>query len=939
MKKLTVAACVGLVGVWAGSASAAAILGTGTGREFYWDGTQQWTDTNGKLFYFWSNPTNWTDASGNILYDIPKAGDTVYLGKFKKSTQVYKVCDNSNYEHALWSVKVGTNEQDVSQGAFVLQAGGEGLTYTGTKNLTGNWCGLGAVGEGEIPITIENNVVYALQMHYYVKTNKQNPKSNPVLVKKGPGTFVCFNQAGSRTYDIPLTLIRQGTFDFTNTRVMNGTVFGFDGDDESQRLAFCYSSYENDITLQNGAIIETNGVDNTKHGITADADRQVIFTGTPKVNPMTFTGQFYDKAGLKWSPSSADYRFVCSKAVSATQGSLIVATGTVEIADGASFTALSTLQVDKGAVLDVAAVPSQAFKAQNAVLGDATSKIRLVEGASLEFNAASLGGSALKPGLYTADGRDGSRTAAWIEGAGSVVVVTGPANADTWTGGDAGGAAIALAGNWEGNESPDLDEGGFAATFAKGGTEANLPNGTLAKFAGLTLNNSAGSSFAFTAGTDASAQVGDLGIKADDAAAATAWTFGWPIALGSAQTWTVGQNQTVTFNAPLTGETALTLDGPGTTVFNAANNLAGDLTLAKGKLRVTAQGALEPKTRTVNFYHDVAELRIAGKQTVDTPIYSRYIVSNASTYGLTVEDGADVTFNGLVKNYADAKLTVGAGATATFVGGLRTDTDGMSAHIRPRGSGTIVITNNVLSTGHAFQGAAGHPVTIDLRVAGNVVNSVSFFCEMYGRVVTRVVNALNANTWLYLGSTGSLDLDGHNQTLDLIHGESGAKVTSASPATLTVNSTGAGNALHGGTARVDKAAYEGQVSLVKKGTYQHTFAGVSTTTGSVEVAGGTATIDATGKWPNVTDVVLTGGTLALGNAEAIGTNAVWRVTSGTASLAFAGTNSCAKLYVNGVRKSGGVYGPAGSGAQREVPWLSGTGFLQVAEHGLVLFIR
>ena len=132
------------------------------------------------------------------------------------------------------------------------------------------------------------------------------------------------------------------------------------------------------------------------------------------------------------------------------------------------------------------------------------------------------------------------------------------------------------------------------------------------------------------------------------------------------------------------------------------------------------------------------------------------------------------------------------------------------------------------------------------------------------------------------------------------------------------------------------------MSFRKPGAKPHTFGAVSTSTGAVEVTAGTIVMNANGKWPNATEVRVAGGSLTLKNAEAFGTNAFWRVTTGNdpvVALDFAGTNACERLYVDGKRKVGGVYGATGSGADKEVDWLTGTGFLKVAEHGVMIFLK
>ena len=180
-------------------------------------------------------------------------------------------------------------------------------------------------------------------------------------------------------------------------------------------------------------------------------------------------------------------------------------------------------------------------------LDNATAKVKVGTGVSLEMSAATLNGNALPRGTYTSDGANDTRRAAWIDGAGTVVVVNGPDNIDTWSGAGADNLT-STDDNWESGSAPDVTAGDLLATFATGGAAAELPAGTAAAFDGLVLDAATlgGSSFAFTAGSGATATIGGSGISVPAAAAATTWTMGWPITVtDGAQAWTIGSNNTL----------------------------------------------------------------------------------------------------------------------------------------------------------------------------------------------------------------------------------------------------------------------------------------------------------------------------------------------------------------------------------------------------------
>ncbi|MBO7686739.1 MAG: hypothetical protein J6V72_10155, partial [Kiritimatiellae bacterium] len=210
-----------------------------------------------------------------------------------------------------------------------------------------------------------------------------------------------------------------------------------------------------------------------------------------------------------------------------------------------------------------------------------------------------------------------------------------------------------------------------------------------------------GSSFAFTAGSGATAAVGASGISVPAASAATTWTMDWPITVaGGAQTWNIGANNTVKFNAPIGGSQNLTITGGGTVELNANGTHSGALSLDQGAFTVTAGNALGVSSRAVNYYYDRASLTFNGNLTVDTPINGTYLsAQNTSAGGLKVTAGSDVVFAGRIYNYTRMWVNVGAGGTATFRKGLVVGVNAMTGHLDLRGGGTVIVTNATATMG------------------------------------------------------------------------------------------------------------------------------------------------------------------------------------------------------------------------------------------------
>ena len=925
---------------------AALALQVASAETWYWS-----PKTKSGNYYYW-NANNWTNAAGTV--GKPALGDTAVLGRGTATDYAYQVC-NSAVGNALHEVRFEGNKViSMNQGLLCLQGGGGGLQYMHSSNCGGNWMGLRIVGSGEVPINIDkSSATYALQGQMTITSG-----SNATLIKTGAGKFVCFNEAGARDYTIPVTLIRKGSFDITTTKSVSGVTLAFDGDDASQLI--CFSSYnanhDLDLVLNNIGFYETNGVNNAAHGFSSPKDKQVKFTGTPKQNPTVFSGTFYSKAGLNWSPGSADYVFVCSNAVSATTGQMIVGKGTVKLVTGASFTALSKLTISAGATFEVEEGAGALFHADTLALANATAKVKVGTGVSLEMSAATLNGNALPRGTYSSDGANDTRRAAWIDGAGTVVVVNGPDNIDTWSGAGADNLTSTDA-NWESGSAPDVTAGDLLATFATGGAAAELPAGTAAAFAGLVLDsaNLGGSSFAFTAGSGATAEIGGSGISVPAAAAATTWTMGWPLTVtGDAQAWTIGSNNTLKINAPWGGDQNITLTSDGTLELNAASTHSGALELNSGTVKVTATDGLGTSARTVNFHDDTAKLSFAGDITISSPLNGTWAKADSLANGIKVLAGANVVFDGKLTYFSQAGLDLAAGSTATFRRGLQVLSNGMEGFLQFTGNGTAIITNTAMYIGQRTTSINGSTMTLDLRVADNNLTGATRYWAIFpsATVVTRVANAISTGNSVAFGNGGTFDLDGHNQSLKLFHGLEGSTVTSARPATLTLACNGNNESYNQGspyndTNRVNQAVFTGHVSLAKNGGYPHNLGATSSSTGTLKVTAGILTLS--GAWPNCTNVVVSGGTFAVKNANAFGDNlrasgekpkVVFNVAASgaTLNLNYSGMIDCAEIRVGG-EKVFGKFGAVGSGAENERSWITGPGFIRALPGGTVFIFR
>ena len=950
-------------GIVVGAAGVAALALTASAETWTWNGTK----ADASNHFLWEYPENWLDSAGQAS-GTPQYGDTVIMGS-SNTKQAYapntygSVGGDGSAKYALYELRFpGPNVPQTNQGAFHLLSGGLGLQYLAGKDSPNDYSGMTLAGDGEVTINIATPYTFLLQKYVRCYADKDG-KKGATLVKTGPGRFVmCCDGGGNATYyQPPLTLVRQGAMCFgVSSSYPISSILAFDGNDESQRIEF--SNYRSatsfnitDMALKDAAIIETNGVANTAHGINCFWNRQIIFTGTPKVNPMVFSGTFYGGAGLQWNPSSAASVFVCSNAVSATTGRVDVVTGAVRLVTGASFTALESLSVGSGATFAVEDGSGANFRAGTLTLAN-DSVLAVSNGVTLTFHDGSLGGLALPSGRFTATGAPGTQAASWIVGDGEVVVETGVSGQAVWTGGG-DDASVFTTANWL--ATPDLDSGESLGVFANGGTTAAIPSGRTVKFSGLYLKGG----FAFTAGDGAVAEIGVNGLSSADleTSAAATYEMGWPLKPTAAQTWTVGANNALNLTAPLSGDGAVTVNGAGAVSLSVSSpDFTGALDFAAGEVRVTGDNALGTGSTPVRYRCDLAKMSF-GSGSESRPISGYYVAANTDANTVAFDADSEITFKGLFQNNGHVTFAAGDGAKLHFDGGLATTTGGGDDPLTLKGRALFDCMKGRLMVGGSLTIPAGQKdVTVELGQPANGIAAVFWAKVHAGRINCHVTGAItniaaNARTQRLLLDTRDsvLDLGGCDQFLTSLGGpeEAGAGklggiITSDGPAILHLVSDNAEPTYFGGLERVVKIQFAGNAGISKEEGTGSTASNCplilgdeNTSTGLVRVVKGRLTFTETGTWKNASSVEVLGGQLQLQNADVFGTNTVVSISSGSeTALDYAGTMEVAELRIDG-RRRGGTWGAVGSGAQHETALITGTGFLHSDERGVMLLIR
>jgi len=880
------------------------------------------TTVDSKNHYLWETPANWL-VNDSTATSYPNSADAIVEVPGNKS-QLYNgtgKCKEFHYTDA-------SSFPIVNQGTLKLVTGGKFSfdAFSSKNGTTINWyasitCGdTGETGEVEVNIPAHMNL------------NLQKGVTGPcTFVKTGAGTLTDAYEVTNpsknteRSFSVPKVLLREGVLNLWSNKICNGLEIVFDG--ASDDLKVCYGAtqtFVRDLTIKSGAIRESALAEGTAHGFTTYSTnvRQIVMTGAPKVNPMRFTGRFYQNAGLCWAPDAAEtpYEFQFAKSVSDTTGQLVVSNGVVRLTEGASFTALSRVAV-AGGTLKVDALSGLGFHAEAMEIAASGATLDLGRGVVLACDAATYGASALSDGVYTA------ANAAWITGEGSV-------------------------------EVGEVARPSEILTVTEGSSYAFTAN---CAYAGAVLTTEA--DFTFTTSSGAGVTLGAQGLVATGATAARTVTIDCPVCIDGTQTWTFAANDTVVVR----GNVITSRDGG---VWRIAGAKAVEFRGTNAFVHTLAVS-----NAVVRFYGTPSLGGDCGTVTCDACSGGRL-----HFYGVTT--GKGVRFDGekpgtvvIAQFHASADGLV---TTNLFTGYCETQFSGnqyfsidkdVTAHFRggvykkgglfgPSGEGSMVISDNILTPARLSQ---NNSTTLILDVAGNVLGGNAGQSASTARLETRVPYAICAykgdSVMARLTLSGTLDLCGCDQSVAAINGS--GTVTSDAPAFLHVDDRAiAGSADGGSTSQVTRVTFQGAAGFSKDGTLTNWLYVASSSTGTVQVTEGCLVFPAKGSeplalksgtyprpkadigWPSASKAIVAGGEMLLEHSQAWGAETAVEIGAGKLNLASGVRQRCASLVLDGVEAEAGIYGSSESAADiRDDVHFAGTGVLRVGKLGVVILLK
>jgi autotransporter-associated beta strand protein len=395
------------------------------------------------------------------------------------------------------------------------------------------------------------------------------------------------------------------------------------------------------------------------------------------------------------------------------------------------------------------------------------------------------------------------------------------------------GTWLGASGNWN---APGTWSGGTIADGA--GFTANFTGVNLT--AAQTITLTAPQTIGNITFTDATTSSNDLVISG-----ANILTL--DVASGTPAINVTQADRILSISSVIAGNDGLATTGPGALSLSGTNTYSGVTNISAGRLAASSLGALG----------STSGITIGGASAATL---------SSGTTGLTVT--APIT-------------TANTGVSSTFAFGVNASSTGsFNLNGAIGGSGNVVFTTVGVSNGNSQTinlGAAGSYAGTTSIGSGNIANTMTV------RNSSGAPNVLPTGTVLSFGNvagngsgrTLSFDLNGQDQTLagltqpTNIPNDRNYRVTSASPATLTINNTadfsfGGSNVDVGASTpgTITSAQISGAITLVKSGTGTFTL-------------GGNLTNGAT-----VSNHPYTGATNILGGTLRLSSNAVLTATSG-----------------------------------------------------------
>ena len=546
-----------------------------------------------------------------------------------------------------------------------------------------------------------------------------------------------------------------------------------------------------------------------------------------------------------------------------------------------------------------------------------------LNGASANIGTLKIGGvTYTEPGFYGAKGSGAAHEIEEITGNGFLNIPAALSSTFTW---NAEGADdnLATSGNWEGGVVPDLVGGSDSAKFGIAGEQATVAAD--AKLAGMTFNRS----FTLAAG-GGTLSLGAEGVKVEtEGNAERTLVEAAPLRLSGAQEWLLpGTNTTWRQTGAISGEAyaPVAFDGDGALYLDGDNsNYHGKMIFAGGYngmrgLDVYPGGGTAFGTGKVEMNtHKEARTMFrfsAGKQVYPNE-FEIVTTDRGSSGEMSFAADADVTFTNKVTIGTYNRSYYGQRARVVYAGGF--DSIGTRSSLN---DGTkIVITNVPSKITHIW--SSGYNSTFEIWTSNNSWKDTGygigieswFILDLHApyAVCTNLVDTTVTPALRYWHGSSQIlrpeiRLNGFNQSCAYLGlkkpDESSVESTEGTPCKITSDTPAQLEVTQDTSSELKMLCFEGGAGLTLSGTATLTLLHTAnSTTGRLEVAGGSLVLGEGASWSNAAEVVVSSGSLALnaGNLFSKRVTDLKLETGATLNLAAGTVQQVRDLYVDGVK--------------------------------------
>lgn len=521
----------------------------------------------------------------------------------------------------------------------------------------------------------------------------------------------------------------------------------------------------------------------------------------------------------------------------------------------------------------------------------------------------------------------------------------------TWKGGD--NTDLDAAANWVEEGSPNFADGSVRATFGTAGTLAEFSGARM--FKGICFTATDGFTLRSTADGSAATLL-TLGVSAT---AAQTYTFDTPVRLGAVQTWDVGSGATLVCAKPLSSSGAfdLTKTGAGKLVLSSPGTRRGNLVASAGSLDLVGDSVSSSSDYKIRTAQGVG-LTLRGG-TFANPMDIMWTADGSrNSPPLLIAEGTTNVCAGVVDfNKRNVYVYLGKNSDLTFENEIKNIGFQLTFGVENVKSNKSRITFKKACKLYNVAMEYNYAAALEFHFEeggfdfGPNYNAFKDNCRVVCDADYVFTTENGSKPALVLGEQAVFDLNGHDQQVDRINGcayskivsnDSGA-ITSETPATLyDLQSKGFSTTNMAGSDSDNDpfpTKFIGAVSFSKGGEKELYLAGISTTTGRLEVTGGILGFKENGSWLKATEARVLGGTLKVDAAGRLGKlSGLYLSPDGKLDIAAGVTVKAKKLYVPDGQGGWKDHGGGSFNRSNLSDYLTGDGTLSVSG-GIVLIVR